>query len=258
MKELPGEFDVLLLRLGKHQWKSLLAKCGKKPQMSLPGPFFKPKCRSINLPMMDGSTSTHGEINVVTITKSTSMLGGEILPLGLKLICFAKEHVADATKVGCIFITEVQSGGLAARVPLIAKGCRILEINGRSTLSITRESAEHKMKNAKSEIKMVIQRLDDMQFIRLCKRMLVDASNLDDAEVDKDAVSHDIPGMNMVSALRGCLLTTARLPLCQSRTRVRRGRDHRQPCLKALLGTVTPPPRARARPPSDMQPRLCI
>jgi hypothetical protein len=119
-----------------------------------------------------GTTSTHGEINVVKIEKRV-MGSGEMLPLGLKLICFAKQHVTDPTKVGCIFITEVhgplssftdnmmhvceampypllfyqhhsyaltpcccispccrQSGGLAARVPLISKGCRILEING--------------------------------------------------------------------------------------------------------------------------------
>ena len=43
------------------------AQCHKKPQMSVPGPFFKPHCRGINLPMMDGFNSTHGEIDYVVM-----------------------------------------------------------------------------------------------------------------------------------------------------------------------------------------------
>ena len=51
-------------------------------------------------------------------------------PVGLRLACFGKKLNENPKDIGCVFITEVMGGGLAARCPLLARGCRILEING--------------------------------------------------------------------------------------------------------------------------------
>jgi hypothetical protein len=53
--------------------------------MSEPGPFFNPFCRPLNLPLMNGLYSTHGEVVCVELPSEKDTR------LGVKLRCFGTD-----------------------------------------------------------------------------------------------------------------------------------------------------------------------
>lgn len=175
LKTITSEYAILVLRLGPHQWRSLKARAAGKAQMSTPGPFFKPHIRAANLPLMDGVHSTHGVIKHVTLTTQKGVA------LGLRMQCFAKDGaVSDTKTTGCLFITEINSSGLAVQAPAISVGCRLLEINGHCLLSSSQVFFARKVKDCydnNAPIKLVVQNLDAAQWNALFAALSKDKSS---------------------------------------------------------------------------------
>eukprot|EP00041_Stephanoeca_diplocostata_P035431 m.1248645 g.1248645 ORF g.1248645 m.1248645 type:complete len:953 (+) comp24698_c1_seq2:158-3016(+) len=165
MKQLPLEFYILVLRLGNLQWQHLHQKVGGKPRMSVPGPFFNPFCRAINLPLMDGVHSTHG------IVMSLQLPAEKHSPLGMRMMCFGPKGKRTGRRdTGCLFISEIYRDGLMYRFPKVSVGSRLLEIDGNSLLSSSRDFVLSSVKECherNAPVKLVIQTLDRMQWQRL-------------------------------------------------------------------------------------------
>eukprot|EP00040_Diaphanoeca_grandis_P022485 m.120842 g.120842 ORF g.120842 m.120842 type:complete len:982 (+) comp28833_c0_seq3:239-3184(+) len=181
--QVPSDFLILVLRLGRMQWNLLHGKAAGKGQMRLPGPFFKPYCRGANLPLMDGVHSTHGEVEHFKLPASKGALG-------LRLMCFGRAGlVPNSKETGCMFISEINPQGLAHQMPGIQVGARLLEINGHCLLSSSQNIFAYRVKQCHIEqqpIELVLQFIDPSQWHGLKKALASIGNNADKSSLSRN------------------------------------------------------------------------
>ena len=151
LTSLEGVMQIEVQRLSEKDWIELHAACES----------FCPRrseyLRGISLPLSRGMLShSVGSLAIVELQKEEN--GGA---LGFRVIG------GSDSPFGGLFITNIAVKGAAAASNALAKGYRILEVNGVSLLNAGRQAAMEYLRDDQDVVRLVVQQIESQEWERI-------------------------------------------------------------------------------------------
>jgi hypothetical protein len=131
-------------------------------------------------PLRPSSVETTGELLVIELFARNNRLG------------FKWAGGDDSTKLGGVFVTEVDPSGVAAESSEAAhrlhRGDRILEVNGVTLINATQAHAQRLLEKSLPHVKLTVMRIGDVAWAKLCDDTELSRSPSDRAQPLHDEV----------------------------------------------------------------------